>query len=224
MTTYTVATGQKEDLMLGRQGEYNVTEFVFDLSDLHDAVGDGIAVLLHYPYRGEPYIVPADQGDTGDAAEQDGTTLTWKIGQLATLYKGEGVAVVSWVTESGLKKSHRYKTKVSRSIEDSVEEITDVQQSYIDQMAALHAEIVADLRGAEGLKEEIEAAADDATARIQTAIGDADGKITDVQIAMNAADDKIDEINDAGAAAVQAAQTAANVSVVNETLVYGGAN
>lgn len=221
MTTHTVATGQKEALMLGRQGEYNVTEFVFDLSDLHDAVGDGIAVLLHYPYRGEPYIVPADQGDTGDAAEQDGTTLTWKIGQLATLYKGEGIAVVSWVTESGLKKSHRYKTKVSRSIEDSVEEITDVQQSYIDQMAALHAEIVAD---AEGLKEEIEAAADDATARIQTAIRDADGKITDVQSVMNAADDKIDEINAAGAAAVQAAQTAANVSVVNETLVYGGAN
>lgn len=224
MTTYTVTTGQKETLMLGRQGEYNVTEFVFDLSDLHGAVGDGIAVLLHYPYRGEPYIVPADQGDTGDAAEQDGTTLTWKIGQLATLYKGEGIAVVSWVTESGLKKSHRYKTKVSRSIEDSVEEITDVQQSYIDQMAALHAEIVADLRGAEGLKEEIEAAADDATARMQTAIGDADGKITDVQIAMNTADDKIDEINAAGAAAVQAAQAAANVSVVNETLVYGGAN
>lgn len=121
MTTYTVATGQKEALMLGRQGEYNVTEFVFDLSDLH-------------------------------------------------------------------------------------------------------AEIVADLRGAEGLKEEIEAAADDATARIQTAIGDADGKITDVQIAMDAADDKIDEINAAGTAAVQAAQAAANVSVVNETLVYGGAN
>ena len=224
MTTYTVTTGQKETLMLGRQGEYNVTEFVFDLSDLHDAVGDGIAVLLHYPYRGEPYIVPAEQGDTSDAAEQDGTTLTWKIGQLATLYKGEGVAVVSWVTESGLKKSHRYKTKVSRSIGDSVEEITDVQQSYIDQMAALHAEMVADITGADGLKNEIEAAADDATARIQTAIGDADGKITDVQIAMNAADDKIDEINDAGAAAVQAAQTAANVSVVNETLVYGGAN
>ena len=224
MTTYTVTTGQKETLMLGRQGEYNVTEFVFDLSDLHDAVGDGIAVLLHYPYRGEPYIVPAEQGDTSDAAEQDGTTLTWKIGQLATLYKGEGIAVVSWVTESGLKKSHRYKTKVSRSIGDSVEEITDVQQSYIDQMAALHAEMVADITGADGLKNEIEAAADDATARIQTAIGDADGKITDVQIAMNAADDKIDEINDAGAAAVQAAQTAANVSVVNETLVYGGAN
>ncbi len=223
MTTYTVTTGQKETLLLGRQGEYNVTEFVFDLSDLRDAVGDGIAVLLHYPYRGEPYIVPADQGNTGDAAEQDGTALKWKIGQLATLYKGEGIAVVSWVTESGLKKSHRYKTKVSRSIEDSAEEITDVQQSYIDQMAALHAEIVADLRGAEGLKEEIEAAADDATARTQTAIGDADGKITDVQIAMNAADDKIDEINAAGAAAVQAAQTAANVSVVNETLVYGGA-
>lgn len=224
MTTYTVTTGQKETLLLGRQGEYNVTEFVFDLSDLRDAVGDGIAVLLHYPYRGEPYIVPAEQGDTSDAAEQDGTTLVWKIGQLATLYKGEGIAVVSWVTESGLKKSHRYKTKVSRSIEDSAEEITDVQQSYIDQMAALHAEIVADLRGAEGLKEEIEAAADDATARIQTAIGDADGKVTDVQIAMNAADDKIDEINAAGAAAVQAAQAAANVSVVNETLVYGGAN
>ena len=224
MTTYTVTTGQKETLLLGRQGEYNVTEFVFDLSDLRGAVGDGIAVLLHYPYRGEPYIVPADQGDTGDAAEQDGTTLTWKIGQLATLYKGEGIAVVSWVTESGLKKSHRYKTKVSRSIEDAAEEITDVQQSYIDQMAALHAEIVADLTDAEGLKEEIEAAADDATARIQTAIGDADGKITDVQITMNAADDKIDEINAAGAAAVQAAQEAANVSVVNETLVYGGAN
>ena len=224
MTTYTVTTGQKETLLLGRQGEYNVTEFVFDLSDLRGAVGDGIAVLLHYPYRGEPYIVPADQGDTGDAAEQDGTTLTWKIGQLATLYKGEGIAVVSWVTESGLKKSHRYKTKVSRSIEDAAEEITDVQQSYIDQMAALHAEIVADLTDAEGLKEEIEAAADDATARIQTAIGDADGKITDVQITMNAADDKIDEINAAGAAAVQAAQAAANVSVVNETLVYGGAN
>lgn len=211
-------SGPKEDIEIGRQGEYNVRQVVFDLSAIAEAVGPGTATIIHYPIDGAPYTVPAVAGESYDVAEQDGNTLTWTIGQLATQHKNNGVAVVTWTTAAGLKKSRRFKTKCQPSIEVSdVEQAA--QQAYIDQMATIAADIAGSVQEAAGAVTDV----NNAAAAGITAVGDAAAAaVQDVNSAVQSADSKIAEIRAAGDAAVAAASAAANVTVQNECLIYGG--
>lgn len=211
-------SGPKEDIEVGRQGEYNVRQIVFDLTAIAEAVGHGTATIIHYPIDGAPYTVPAFAGDSYDAAVQDGNTLTWTIGQLATQHKNNGVAVVTWTTAAGLKKSRRFKTKCQPSIEVSdVEQAA--QQAYIDQMATIAADIAGSVQEAAGAVTDV----NNAAAAGITAVGDAAAAaVQDVNSAVQSADSKIAEIRAAGDAAVAAASAAANVTVQNECLIYGG--
>ena len=211
-------SGPKEDIEVGRQGEYNVRQIVFDLTAIAEAVGPGTATIIHYPIDGAPYTVPAFAGDSYDAAVQDGNTLTWTIGQLATQHKNNGVAVVTWTTAAGLKKSRRFKTKCQPSIEVSdVEQAA--QQAYIDQMATIAADIAGSVQTAAGIVTEIETAAATGVTDIGNA---ATAAVQDVNSAVQSADSKIAEIRAAGDAAVAAASAAANVTVQGECLIYGG--
>ena len=211
-------SGPKEDIEVGRQGEYNVRQIVFDLTAIAEAVGPGTATIIHYPIDGAPYTVPAFAGDSYDAAVQDGNTLTWTIGQLATQHKNNGVAVVTWTTAAGLKKSRRFKTKCQPSIEVSdVEQAA--QQAYIDQMATIAADIAGSGQEAADAVTDV----NNAAAAGITAVGDAAAAaVQDVNSAVQSADSKIAEIRAAGDAAVAAASAAANVTVQNECLIYGG--
>ena len=211
-------SGPKEDIEVGRQGEYNVRQIVFDLTAIAEAVGPGTATIIHYPIDGAPYTVPAFAGDSYDAAVQDGNTLTWTIGQLATQHKNNGVAVVTWTTAAGLKKSRRYKTKCQPSIEVSdVEQAA--QQAYIDQMATIAADIAGSVQTAAGIVTDIETAVATGVTDIENA---ATAAVQDVNSAVQSADSKIAEIRAAGDAAVAAASAAANVTVQGECLIYGG--
>jgi hypothetical protein len=211
-------SGPKEDIEVGRQGEYNVRQVVFDLSAIAEAVGPGTATIIHYPIDGAPYTVPAFAGDSYDAAVQDGNTLTWTIGQLATQHKNNGVAVVTWTTAAGLKKSRRFKTKCQPSIEVSdVEQAA--QQAYIDQMATIAADIAGSVQTAAGIVTDIETAVATGVTDIENA---ATAAVQDVNSAVQSADSKIAEIRAAGDAAVAAASAAANVTVQGECLIYGG--
>ena len=211
-------SGPKEDIEVGRQGEYNVRQIVFDLTAIAEAVGPGTATIIHYPIDGAPYTVPAFAGDSYDAAVQDGNTLTWTIGQLATQHKNNGVAVVTWTTAAGLKKSRRFKTKCQPSIEVSdVEQAA--QQAYIDQMATIAADIAGSVQTAAGIVTDIETAAATGVKDIENA---ATAAVQDVNSAVQSADSKIAEIRAAGDAAVAAAGAAANVTVQGECLIYGG--
>ena len=211
-------SGPKEDIEVGRQGEYNVRQIVFDLTAIAEAVGPGTATIIHYPIDGAPYTVPAFAGDSYDSAVQDGNTLTWTIGQLATQHKNNGLAVVTWTTAAGLKKSRRYKTKCQPSIEVSdVEQAA--QQAYIDQMATIAADIAGSVQEAAGAVTDVNNAA---TAGVKDIENAATAAVQDVNSAVQSADSKIAEIRAAGDAAVAAASAAANVTVQNECLIYGG--
>ena len=211
-------SGPKEDIEVGRQGEYNVRQIVFDLTAIAEAVGPGTATIIHYPIDGAPYTVPAFAGNSYDAAMQDGNTLTWTIGQLATQHKNNGVAVVTWTTAAGLKKSRRFKTKCQPSIEVSdVEQAA--QQAYIDQMATIAADIAGSVQTAAGIVTDIETAVATGVTDIENA---ATAAVQDVNSAVQSADSKIAEIRAAGDAAVAAAGAAANVTVQGECLIYGG--
>jgi len=211
-------SGPKEDIEIGRQGEYNVRQVVFDLSAIAETVGPGTATIIHYPIDGAPYTVPAFAGESYDVAVQDGDTLTWTIGQLATQHKNNGVAVVTWTTAAGLKKSRRFKTKCQPSIEVSdVEQAA--QQAYIDQMATIAADIAGSVQTAAGIVTDIETAVATGVTDIENA---ATAAVQDVNSAVQSADSKIAEIRAAGDAAVAAASAAANVTVQGECLIYGG--
>lgn len=211
-------SGPKEDIEIGRQGEYNVRQVVFDLTAIAEAVGPGTATIIHYPIDGAPYTVPAFAGDSYDAAVQEGNTLTWTIGQLATQHKNNGVAVVTWTTAAGLKKSRRFKTKCQPSIEVSdVEQAA--QQAYIDQMATIAADIAGSVQTAAGIVTDIETTVATGVTDIENA---ATAAVRDVNSAVQSADSKIAEIRAAGDAAVAAASAAANVTVQGECLIYGG--
>lgn len=222
--------GQKEALDIGHQGEYNVRQFIFDLSELQGAAGDGMATLVHYPIDGTPYTVPVVRGETFDLADQDGHTLTWTIGKLATQYAGGGIVAVIWTALDSRVKSRRYKTTCQRAV-DQPNHI-DAQQSYIDQLATISGDILAGLRDAAEAKEDIETAAGDGLQAIQQAVEDADTKIGEIQTAgnsavgavQNAGSAAVGAVQDARSAAVAAAQAAANVTVQDECLIYGGGN
>lgn len=223
MTVINIDIGEKlkdDAIYLGREGEYNVTQVVFDMCDIAADVGDGTAALVHYPYNGEPYIVPV-AGETYDAVRQEGMKVTWTIGQLATMHRGHGTVMVNWCTKSGLKKSRKFVTKVLPGV-GNADSVTNVQQTYIDQMAALAAGIQDSIEAGAGVISNIEDVADNAIGRVHDALSDADAKIGDIESAVCAVDEKIEDINTAGAEAVEAARVAARVTVKNECLVYGG--
>lgn len=123
-------------LGIGRQGEYGVSQVIFDLNGLIEEFGDGTAVLVHQPYSSSAYIVPPVLGETYDGAVQDGDVLIWHIGQLATNYVGNGGAELRWYVEGKLKKSKIYDTQCIKALGETTV-ITDLQQSYIDQMAEI---------------------------------------------------------------------------------------
>jgi len=123
-------------LKIGRQGEYGVSQVIFDLNKLIEEFGDGTAVLVHQPYSSSAYIVPPALGETYDGAVQDGDVLIWHIGQLATSYVGNGGAELRWYVEGKLKKSKIYDTQCIKALGETTV-ITDLQQSYIDQMAEI---------------------------------------------------------------------------------------
>lgn len=73
-------------LDIGRQGEREARQIVFDLSWMVENFGDGTAVLMHQRSQdGLPYQVDA---------VQDGETLTWTVTDTDTAYMGYGKAEI----------------------------------------------------------------------------------------------------------------------------------
>lgn len=193
--------GARVTIDLGRQGEYNIRQIIFDMSEFVQDFGEGIAVIVHSPDGGAAYTVPPTLGSTYDSAILVDNNLVWTIGQLATQHNGSGTVAINWFVADGLKKSIRYKTLCKPSINNNSESIS-AQQSYIDQMT----ELAAEMSEAGAVLNDIRVASDDAVNAIRDE-------------RTNAVNDIRNEKEDA----VTAVRNAARISVVNETLIYGGA-
>lgn len=112
-------------LDIGRQGEREARQVVFDLSWMAENFGDGTAVLMHQRSQdGLPYQV--------DAA-QDGNTLTWTVTDTDTAFVGYGKAEIRWTVGDALAKTVIYKTRVAESITGDTE-TPDPYQSWYDAM------------------------------------------------------------------------------------------
>lgn len=123
--TITVSESSSSLIDIGRQGETEARQVVFDLSWMAENFGDGTAVLMHQRSQdGLPYAV---------SAAQDGNTLTWTVTDIDTAYTGYGKAEIRWTVGDALAKTVIYKTRVSESITGDTE-IPDPYQSWYDAM------------------------------------------------------------------------------------------
>ena len=185
-------------LVIGARGEYGARCVEFPLADLIAEYGEGTAVLLHRRAEGEDeYTVPTLEGKTRDWAQQ-AEALTWYIGRIATTTPGEGVCELQWYTGGTLKKSFTYVAKVLPSINDTGG-VTDAQQSYIDQMAALAADIGIGARAAEIAASAAETAQHAAESARETAVdaaATAEGDAANAQQAAEAAEASADVAED----------------------------
>lgn len=100
------------EIYLGRQGETNAREIVFDLSALRTKYGTGTATLYHQRSKDPaPYLI----------GETTGTTLTWTVSETDTVYAGIGYCEFRYTfgTE-GLSKSTVFATNVKASLSGDV--------------------------------------------------------------------------------------------------------
>ena len=122
MTTKKIILSDCNDfpkVVIGRKGEFGVTELIFDCSEFNEKYGEGTAQIVH-SINGSVYIVPS---------EQDGAEVSWTISASDTTETGTGSAEIRWCIDGGLKKSVTIITIVQPAIEgvtgDAPEEVTD---------------------------------------------------------------------------------------------------
>lgn len=118
-------------IRLGRRGETEATQIIFDVSSLIATYGDGSAVLLAKR--------PVDTAAYPVTVEQDGNTVTWIVSDADTSYKGQGEAELFWYVGDALAKSIVFTTHIDRDIGATTEEAPDAYQSWVDSLTALGA-------------------------------------------------------------------------------------
>lgn len=134
--TITVSESSSSLIDIGRQGEREARQVVFDLSWMAENFGDGTAALLHQRSQdGLPYQVDA---------VQDGNTLTWTVTDTDTAFVGYGKAEIRWMVGEALAKTVTYKTRVAESITGDTE-IPDPYQSWYDAMVEAVTEDIEDI-------------------------------------------------------------------------------
>ena len=113
------------EIYLGRQGEKQAREIVFDLSALTAKYGAGTATLCHQRSRDTaPYVVGESTGDT----------LAWVISDTDTAFPGIGFCEFRYTFGSdSLSKSTMFATNVKESLNDDIV-VPEPLQSYFDKM------------------------------------------------------------------------------------------
>ena len=113
---------------IGRQGEENVTKVVFDLADLVSMYGEGTAEMTVVRAGDRvPYVAETDY---------DGRYLSWTVGLADTQNAGEGEVQLTFMPDSGVKKTVIYPTVVERSIATGGTP-PDPQKAWVDRMIEL---------------------------------------------------------------------------------------
>lgn len=115
----------KKLLPLGRQGENEALQIVFDVSQLIADYGEGTAVLVAQRSQDvAPYTIVTTQSDK---------TVTWTISSTDTLYQGVGKANLMWNVNNTIAKTIDFDTYVFPSISGIVA-VPDVLESWYNEM------------------------------------------------------------------------------------------
>ena len=126
MNTINVKVGETTDsINLGRRGENEATEVVFDVSSLVSTYGAGNPVLLAKRAQDSTaYPVSATSEDN---------TVTWLVNSADTAYKGSGECELYWYVGDVLAKTVVWSTWVSDDIGEEGE-APEPQQGWVTQM------------------------------------------------------------------------------------------
>ena len=147
---------------LGRQGENDITEIVFDYSGLVEEYGEGtLSCIVQRKKTDDPYPT---------ILTVDNHMATWSVSSTDTAYAGTGKIQLSYMVDQQIKKSIIYKTKVEPSIIPTSEEPPEPIKNYLDQMVEIGTQVHADAESVSGLVDEITETAETAETNItQTA-------------------------------------------------------
>ena len=114
-------------ILLGRQGEKNVTRVEFDLLLFVQQYGEG-TVQLYVRRAGETEVYPAE-------ATRSGNTAVWDIGEEWTGKAGRGYCELQWYVGDKLAKSEVYRTEVETSLQGEVQDgLPAVPPSYTEMV------------------------------------------------------------------------------------------
>lgn len=149
------ATNFNGVLKLGKSGESNVIQIIFDISKWVEEFGTGSAVLLVLrPEDDTPYITTTEL--------EDGI-VTWNVSSTDTAYPGIGECELQYIADDYVKKSRIWKTVTLRSLEDAgespdpesgwVADLLSQIQDMIDSIEACSYEIATDEEVEEMLEE-----------------------------------------------------------------------
>jgi len=118
---------------LGRRGENEATQVVFDVSQLISTYGEGTAQLAaKLPNDSTPYPV---------SITQEGNTVTWLVTNADTQAVGNGECEMFWYVGDVLAKSVVYTTVIGRDIGDVGETPPDPYETWVEEVLAAAAEI-----------------------------------------------------------------------------------
>lgn len=149
------ACAAAHEIALGRRGENEATQIVFDVSALAGTYGDGTAVLLaRRPRDTDAYPV---------AAEQDGYTVTWTVRDTDTAVAGLGACELFWYVGDALAKSVIFETAVRPDIGQTTEDPPDAYESWVESLTGLGAETLAHAQAAAQSAEDAAASAAEIT-------------------------------------------------------------
>jgi len=133
MKTINICAEQPARIMIGRRGENEATQVVFDCASFAEMYGDGTAVLLAKR--------PQDTSAYPVTVTQDGSTATWTVSDADTAYRGTGVCELFWYVADVLAKSVVYKTIIDKDIGEASSEPPEPWQSWVDEVLAAAASI-----------------------------------------------------------------------------------
>lgn len=127
MTTTVIDLSVERSVMLnlGRVGENNITEFVFDYTNWTDEFGEGVLSLVlkrQGDAEGYPKSMTVESGQS-----------TWVVDSTDAGVEGIGEAQLTYTVNGDVKKSVIYLTRTCPSIEP-VGPAPDPYQSWLDQM------------------------------------------------------------------------------------------
>ena len=138
-------------IVLGRRGENEATQIVFDVASLVSTYGDGSAVLM--------VKRPTDTDAYPAVIERVDDTVVWTITTTETENKGDGKVELFWYVNETLAKSIVYRTIVLEDIGAVVSDPPDPYESWVDSLTALGAEAQEYARQAASSADDAEAAA-----------------------------------------------------------------
>lgn len=112
-------------IRLGRRGEGNVRQIVFDCTCFEETYGSGTAQLLHWRRGDEaPYPVLIEQNDN---------IVTWTVQESDTANVGIGEAEIIWMLPDGNAKSAVYETETLRSLSEPGDP-PEPWQAWVDEV------------------------------------------------------------------------------------------